>query len=430
MNILISACLLGVPCRYDGKSKPCPEAAELAKVHTLIPFCPECFGGLPTPREPSEITDGRVVNRVGADVTGEYRRGAEEALKLCRMLGCGCAVLKEKSPSCGHGKIYDGTFTGTLTDGDGITAALLAENGIPVYGESDIPVLLSETEEIPFTKMHGIGNDYIYIDQIRGVPVADMSALAVEMSSRHFSIGADGAIFICPPEDPANHGRMRMFNTDGSEGKMCGNGIRCAAKFLCDAGYVPPEAGEIRIETLSGVKTVVLQKENGRCTGAAVEMGKAIFAPERIPVLLPEECVQMPLEAAGQTWKITAVSMGNPHAIVFTEDPESLPLEEIGPFFAGHPLFPEGVNAEFVRAAGRNRLEMRVWERGSGETFACGTGACAAVAAAIRCGYCDAGVPVTVLLRGGELTVTVSPDWDVTLEGPAETVYSGIWRRK
>jgi len=430
MNILISACLLGVPCRYDGKSKPCPGAAELAKVHTLIPFCPECFGGLPTPREPSEIIGRRVVNRAGTDVTGEYRRGAEEALKLCRMLGCSCAVLKEKSPSCGYGRIYDGTFTGTLTDGNGITAGLLAENGITVYGESDISSLLSETEEIPFVKMHGIGNDYIYIDQIRGKPVEDMPALAEEMSKRHFSIGADGVIFLCPPEAPANHGRMRMFNADGSEGKMCGNGIRCAAKFLYDAGYVPPEAGEIRMETLSGVKTVVLQKENGRCTGAAVEMGKAMFAPEKIPVLLPEECVRMPLDTAGQTWQITAVSMGNPHAVIFTEDPESLPLDKIGPSFAGLPLFPEGVNTEFVRVAGQNRLEMRVWERGSGETFACGTGACAAVAAAIRCGYCDAGVPVTVQLRGGELTVTVSPDWDVTLEGPAETVYKGVWRRK
>lgn len=149
MTILISACLLGVPCRYDGKAKPCPRAQALAERHTLIPFCPEIYGGLPTPRVPSEIADERVISREGQDVTEQYRKGAEQALAMCRMLGCTAAVLKEKSPSCGCGRIYDGTFSGTLTDGDGITAALLLRNGIPVYGESDISPLLTEDGRCP-----------------------------------------------------------------------------------------------------------------------------------------------------------------------------------------------------------------------------------------------------------------------------------------
>ncbi|MBQ8642170.1 MAG: diaminopimelate epimerase [Clostridia bacterium] len=429
MTILISACLLGLPCRYDGKAKSCPAAEELRKRHTLIPFCPECCGGLPTPREPSEIIGDRVISRSGRDVTAEYRRGAEEALALCRMLGCSCAVLKEKSPSCGHGQIYDGTFTGTLTAGDGITAALLAENGIPVYGESDIPDLPAVGQAYPFTKMHGIGNDYIYIDQICGVPVEDMASLAVRMSERRFSVGSDGVIYIYPPENPFNHGRMRMFNRDGSEGKMCGNGIRCVGKFLYDHGYLPADCREIRVETLAGVKTLILQTENGRCTGAAVDMGKAEFAPEKIPVMMPgKRIVDQPIEAAGEIRRITAVSMGNPHAVVFAEDIDALLLEKLGPAFEHHPLFPEGVNTEFVHVTDPTHLEMRVWERGSGETLACGTGACAAAAAAVLCGYCSHDTPVTVRLRGGCLCVSVDRDWRVTLEGPAETVYEGVWR--
>lgn len=429
MKILVSACLLGVPCRYDGQSKPCPDMEMLQKQHTLIPFCPECIGGLPTPRDPSEIVGDAVISRSGRDVTAEYRRGAEEALKICRMFDCRVAVLKEKSPSCGHGKVYDGTFSGTLRTGDGITAALLAENGISVYGESDIPALLTEFPAVPFTKMHGIGNDYIFIDRICGVPVDDMASLAVEMSARRFSVGGDGIICVCPPEDPANHGRMRMFNADGSEGKMCGNGVRCAAKFLYDSGYVPEDCREIRVETLAGVRTLHLQVENGRCTGAAVDMRKAVFTPADIPVLVAGEKVQSyPVEAAGETWKLTAVSMGNPHAVIFTDKPEALLLESLGPALEHHPLFPDRVNVEFVRVLDGEHLEMRVWERGSGETYACGTGACAAVAAAVLEGYCAAGKPVTVRLRGGCLTVTVAKDWQVWLEGPAETVYRGVWQ--
>ena len=431
MTILISACLLGLPCRYDGDSRPCNAVKELQKQHTLIPFCPEIYGGLPTPREPAERMGNSVVNRAGRDVTAEYRRGAEGALALCRMYGCSCAVLKEKSPSCGCGRIYDGTFTGTLTDGNGVTAALLLENGIPVYGESGISGLLSASTEIPFTKMHGLGNDYICIDRIGGPVVGDMAALAVKLSQRRFSAGSDGVLFVCPPEDPANHGRMRMFNADGSEGAMCGNGIRCVGKFLYDHGYVPEGCRIIRVETGAGVKTLTLRLEDGRCTGAAVDMGRAVFAPGEIPVLWPGVRMQKePVVIHGTEWHITAVSMGNPHAVVFTDAPDHLPLETIGPAFEHHPLFPDRVNAEFVRVTDRTHLEMRVWERGCGETFACGTGACAAVAAAVLCGFCDAGVPVSVRLRGGVLTVTVSEDWQVTLEGAAETAYEGRYESR
>ncbi|MBQ8401394.1 MAG: diaminopimelate epimerase [Clostridia bacterium] len=287
--------------------------------------------------------------------------------------------------------------------------------------------------------MHGLGNDYIYIDRMYdsaggstpALPDDAMSALAKAMSPRHFSAGSDGVIFVCPPQDPANHGRMRMFNADGSEGKMCGNGIRCMGKFLYDRRYVPQDCRDIRIETLSGVKKLTLTVENGQCTGAAVYMGQAVFASGKIPVRWPEQqMIRQPVTIGGTEWQITAVSMGNPHAVIFTDNIESLPLAEIGHRFEHHPLFPERVNTEFVRITDRTHLEMRVWERGSGETSACGTGACAAAAAAVLCGYCDAGVPVQIHLTGGVLTVTVSEDWQVTMEGPAETVYEGTWRNK
>ena len=180
MNILISACLLGLPCRYDGKAKPWPGAEELKKRHTLIPFCPECCGGLPTPREPSEIRGSRVVSRTGCDVTDAYRRGAEEALAMCRMFACRCAVLKEKSPSCGCGKIYDGTFTGTLTDGDGITAALLKENGIRVYMvNGDFQYLISFAEELITTQVFG--------EQPENLATSTITGMTFDSKSYHFN---------------------------------------------------------------------------------------------------------------------------------------------------------------------------------------------------------------------------------------------------
>ena len=279
-----------------------------------------------------------------------------------------------------------------------------------------------------FTKMQGCGNDYVYINCFEET-VPDPANLAVAVSDRHFGIGSDGLILIKPSREADCE--MEMYNADGSRGAMCGNGIRCVGKFLYDHGYVPEGCHVIRVETLAGVKTLTLRLEDGQCTGAAVDTGQAVFDPAKIPVQWPgERMVSEPVTIAGTEWQITAVSMGNPHAVVFTDAPDSLPLEELGPSFEHHPLFPDRVNTEFIRVTDRTHLEMRVWERGSGETFACGTGACAAVAAAVLCGYCDAGVPVLVKLRGGVLTVTVSEDWQITMEGPAETVFTGVWEVK
>ena len=278
--------------------------------------------------------------------------------------------------------------------------------------------------DLRFEKMHGCGNDYIYIDCFTQ-QVEDPAALAVRLSDRHKGIGGDGVILVCPPEDPENDGRMRMFNLDGSEGKMCGNGIRCVAKFLYDHGYARRPA--LLIETLSGVKTCTIHAENGLCTAVTVDMGPAILDPARIPVDLPgESVIAREVEiAGGEPQAITCVSMGNPHCVIFQQtDPMLLDLPAIGPRFEHDPLFPESVNTEFIRVLDDHTLQMRVWERGSGETMACGTGACASAVAAVLNGYCPKGEPITVRLRGGDLTVTYT-DETVLMTGEAVTVFTG-----
>lgn len=280
-----------------------------------------------------------------------------------------------------------------------------------------------------FTKMHGCGNDYVYIDQFHPPYVKDPLSLSVVISDRHTAIGADGLILVCPPEDPANDGRMRMFNADGSEGKMCGNGIRCVGKFLYDHGYVQKPV--IRIETAAGLRTLRLHVHGNTCTGASVDMGKASFLPHAIPVNAPDT-QHISVEVNGEHLTLTAVSMGNPHAVLFSQTaPSDLPIEEIARKITALPangdqlLFPEGVNVEFVRVIAPDCIEMRVYERGSGETMACGTGACAVVCAAIENGLCHPNVPVTVRLRGGDVQVTVDEDWQVTLTGPAAVSFTG-----
>ena len=281
-------------------------------------------------------------------------------------------------------------------------------------------------KQIAFTKMHGIGNDYVYINCMDG-EVDDPSGLAVKMSPRRFSVGSDGVILICR-SDVAD-ARMRMFNADGSEGKMCGNGTRCIGKYLYDRGVVKKEV--ITLETLSGIKTLKLNVKKGEVASVAVDMGRAEFTPAKVPVLFEgDKMTDEPISAAGGEYRITAVSMGNPHAVTYLDEVKSLDLEKIGPCFENHPLFPERVNTEFVRRISDTELEMRVWERGSGETFACGTGACAVVAASVANGYCRAGVPVTVHLLGGDLKVTVGKDLFVTMEGPAEFSYDGVYTLK
>ncbi len=271
-----------------------------------------------------------------------------------------------------------------------------------------------------FTKMHGCGNDYVYINCFEET-VEDPAALAVRLSDRHKGIGGDGVILICP-SDVAD-AQMRMFNLDGSEGKMCGNGIRCVAKYVFDHGIARKE--ELKIETLSGVKTCLIHEENGEAVSVTVDMGEAILSPGKIPVALPGDCViHQNVEVAGGIYEITCVSMGNPHCVIFGEDPDGLELSEIGPRFEHDPLFPQGVNTEFIQVLDGHTLKMRVWERGSGETMACGTGACASAVAAVLCGYCPMGEDILVRLRGGDLTIRYEQD-RVWMTGEAVTVFQG-----
>lgn len=280
---------------------------------------------------------------------------------------------------------------------------------------------------LSFTKMHGCGNDYIYFNCFED-PVENPEELAVLLSDRHKGVGGDGVILICPPEYPENDGRMRMFNLDGSQGKMCGNGIRCVAKLIYDLGLAGQKES-LRIETLSGVKTCRIHGKNGVCRAVTVDMGQAVLQPEKIPVKLSGGPVIGRLtEIGGGIHKITCVSMGNPHCVIFGDDPDKLELEKIGSGFEHDPLFPEGVNTEFAQVIDSHTLKMRVWERGSGETMACGTGACAVAVAAVLNGHCPKGEDITVHLRGGDLTIRYT-DETVWMTGEAVRVFDGTIRR-
>ncbi len=273
--------------------------------------------------------------------------------------------------------------------------------------------------------MHGCGNDYIYVDCFSGEP-CDPGALSARMSPRHTSVGADGLVLICR-SDVAD-AKMRMFNLDGSEGMMCGNAIRCVGKFLYDNGIV--KSTSVTVETRSGIKSLTLfpDEKTGKVASVKVGMGRASFAAADVPVLCgADEFVDGAIDINGRQWRLTCVSMGNPHAVTFVDNVGSLDLCAIGPLFEHHTMFPERVNTEFVRVIDEKTLEMRVWERGSGETYACGTGACASVAAAVRLGICRPGTPVSVRLVGGELAVTVDGDFSVTMTGPAVKVYEGVY---
>ena len=271
-----------------------------------------------------------------------------------------------------------------------------------------------------FWKMHGIGNDYIYFDCFDWQP-DDPAALAVKLSDRHFSVGGDGVVLIM--RSAVADARMRMFNADGSEGKMCGNAIRCIGKFLYEIkGMQKPV---LKVETLSGIKTLSVNAENGVVRSVRVDMGAAELRPSRIPARFEgERAVNVPLVADGKEYRVTCVSMGNPHCVTFVDDPYSVDLEKTGPAFERHAAFPERVNTEFVRVDGRNELTMRVWERGSGETWACGTGACAVATAGVLNGFCDAGAEITVHLRGGDLSVSYTPE-AVYMTGPAAFAFTG-----
>lgn len=271
-----------------------------------------------------------------------------------------------------------------------------------------------------FTKMHGIGNDYVYVNCLEET-VTDPAAVAIQVSDRHTGIGSDGLILIKPSETADF--MMDMYNADGSRGKMCGNGIRCVAKYVYDYGLT--DKTTICVETLAGIKEIQLTVKDGKVEKACVNMGQPGLTPEQVPVLAKgTSTVGLPVVVDNHTYDMTCVGMGNPHAVVYMEDVAGLQLETIGPGFEKHPMFPERVNTEFVKVLDPTHLEMRVWERGSGETFACGTGACATLVASVLNGYSQR--RATVHLLGGDLDIFWNPnDNCVYMTGPATTVFDG-----
>jgi diaminopimelate epimerase len=272
---------------------------------------------------------------------------------------------------------------------------------------------------LSFTKMHGIGNDYIYVDAF-AQRVADPVAVARALSPRRTGVGADGLILIAP--SPTADCRMEMYNADGSRAEMCGNGIRCVAKYAYEHGLAG--ANPMRIETDAGVKTLTLHLSNGHVAEVTVDMGVPVLDGPRIPVAAPGRVIDTPLDVDGTVYRITCVSMGNPHCVVFVTDVAAVDLDSVGPRFEHHPFFPQRVNTEFVRVDGRRELTMRVWERGSGETAACGTGACAVVVAAVLTERSDR--QATVHLPGGDLTIEWRAEDDhVLMTGAAEEVFRG-----
>ena len=276
------------------------------------------------------------------------------------------------------------------------------------------------------TKMQRLGNDYVYVNCFRE-KIADPSRLAVKISDRHFGVGSDGLILI-NPSDKADF-EMEMYNADGSRGEMCGNGIRCVAKYVYDYGLT--DQTSISVETLGGIKYLDLTVKDGKAVLVKVNMGKPELSPEKIPVVSAgEKVVDEPIDVDGQNYRMTCVSMGNPHAVVYVDcDVRNLPLEEIGPKFENHERFPNRVNTEFVRVLDRRTVEMRVWERGSGETLACGTGACAVAVSCVLNGLTED--EVTVKLLGGDLQIKWDREKDtVFMTGPAEVVFDGEWPEK
>ncbi len=279
-----------------------------------------------------------------------------------------------------------------------------------------------------FTKMQGAGNDYVYVDASRET-VGDPHALARQISDRHFGVGSDGLVLILPGDDQSDF-EMRMFNADGSEAQMCGNASRCVGKYVYERGLTDQTV--LRLKTGSGIRLLRLHPENGRIRSVTVDMGVPETAPDRIPVRMPEytdgmkPLIAVPLRVGERVFSATCVSMGNPHCVVFGEDPDSFDLDQWGPLTEVHPAFPDRVNTEFARVVDRHTIRMRVWERGSGETMACGTGACATLVAAVLNGLTER--RARLLLNGGELEI----EWDektghVLMTGPAVHVFDGTW---
>lgn len=271
-----------------------------------------------------------------------------------------------------------------------------------------------------FTKMEGCGNDYVYVNGFEE-KIDNPNEVAIAVSDRHFGIGSDGLIIINPSE--VADFKMCMYNADGSEGKMCGNGIRCVAKYVYDFNLTDKDV--ITVETLSGIKTLKLNVENGKVKTVRVNMGAPILECDKVPVKYDDEkMINKPVKVDGKTFNITCVSMGNPHAVTFINDTDNLEIEKIGPKFENNEIFPDKVNTEFIQIIDKNTVKMRVWERGSGETFACGTGACASVVASVLNRLTEN--KVTVKLLGGELEIEYNQDENtVYMTGPARVVFTG-----
>lgn len=277
---------------------------------------------------------------------------------------------------------------------------------------------------IRFTKMHGAGNDYIYINAIDSCP-ANLPELSNEMSDRHKGVGSDGVVLIMP-SDKADF-RMRMFNADGSEGEMCGNASRCVAKYVYDKGLTSKR--KITLETLAGIKVLEITKVvDEKVREVKVDMGEPSFAPENIPTKSNCEVIDMPISTSLGTLNLTAVGTGNPHCVVIMDSVSDLDIDSIGPEIQNNELFPRKANIEFVRIINRNEIEMRVYERGSGETMACGTGACASVVATSRLGLTDR--RATVHLKGGDLQIHWAENNHVYMTGEAATVFEGEYERR
>lgn len=272
-----------------------------------------------------------------------------------------------------------------------------------------------------FTKMHGLGNDYVYVNCFEE-KIDNPPAVARFVSDRHFGIGSDGLIMINPSKTADFE--MEMYNADGSRGEMCGNGIRCVAKYVYDYGLT--DKTQISVETLGGIKYLDLTVEDGKVSLVKVDMGKPKLEADLIPIISErEQVIDEPIEVDGKEYHMTGVSMGNPHAVIYVDDVKGLDLEKIGPKFENHERFPKRINTEFVHCIDRQTVEMRVWERGSGETLACGTGACAVAVSSILNNLTDA--QVTVKLLGGDLQI----EWDrekdrVFMTGPATVVFDGV----
>ena len=306
------------------------------------------------------------------------------------------------------------------------TANALADSLLSGYSEInteliDINSLRGERMKLEFTKMHGCGNDYIFFNCL-DIEINCPESLSVLLSDRHFGIGGDGIVLMLP-SDIAD-AKMRMFNLDGSEGKMCGNAIRCVAKYLFDNKII--DSLKMNIETLSGIKELFLSTQNGLVSSVKVNMGRAELVPEKIPAKFSgQSVIAQRIAANGTEYTVTCVSMGNPHAVIFCDSIDNLDLSKIGPELENHVLFPDRINVEFVEVLEKNRLKMRVWERGSGETLACGTGACASAVAAVLNGHCDKGQDISVLLLGGELIINYTDD-AVFMTGECTKAFEGV----